>query len=584
MEDPWGSPWATNDTNTTHELVPPKSTLEPPGRTVARQRSFSTLSPWATADDDGFSGWGTPDSGGLALPTATATSGASLWGGWGGDNGLNSSQTELTPRAREGSLSQRSHSPAWPAATSPALAQGKTLSRRSSTRSLFGHPSPDPWSADALNRLSLPTPALISAEQAAFSTLDRHDEEEEEEEVGKEETTKEKSVEEVGPEEMRPEAEEHTESGPEEKKAEEGGSEEERCEEGSAKQTPGKRGSEEGQYDGEEEAGEVQEGPPMGTEDDPHPAPSFEEESKSVDAVQLSDEDRAEATKPNEQVGELATEKGVLDEGLPKSPSHSRHSSFSAPSQHGERPDSPITSMDEDAKDRLPIPRRPSVNVQESVDPLDGSEKGYGDALTVPDPARGRRRSSIRSARTDDASDFGDFEDAQSVSSAPQSRRPSVNGSPRPPSSQAVRARSLSRTTLQGGRVSTVTPTEQRNTFHHGTKVASQLKFNPDLESVDKLFDVAKLDAEQPATKDYSLDYVDGVIKDNFTSISERKTWWRISRNGTMRMHDSGDDDNYRRITWATSKTREDTNKIVRRWMEQGSYPGASSHSETLPQ
>ncbi|ROW09322.1 hypothetical protein VPNG_05864 [Cytospora leucostoma] len=252
----------------------------------------------------------------------------------------------------------------------------------------------------------------------------------------------------------------------------------------------------------------------------------------------------------------------------------SRHSSFSAPSQHDERPESPITSISEDAKDRLPIPRRPSVNVQESVDPLDVSEKGYGDALTVPDPARGRRRSSIRSARTDDASDFGDFEDAQSVSSAPQSRRPSFNGSPRPPSSQAVRARSLSRTPLQGGRVSTVTPTQQRNTFHDGTRVASQLKFSPDLESVDKLFDVAKLDAEQPATKDYSLDYVDGVIKDNFTSISERKTWWRISRNGTMRMHDSGDDDNYRRITWATSKMREETNKIVRRWMEQGSYPG----------
>lgn len=313
-----------------------------------------------------------------------------------------------------------------------------------------------------------------------------------------------------------------------------------------------------------------------GTEDDPDPTPCLEEESKPLDSIHLSDEDQREEMRPNAQASESATEKGVTDEGQAKSPSGSRHSSLSESSQHGERPDSPITSLDEDAKDRLPIPRRPSAKVQESVEPLDEPEKEYGDALTVPDPPRGRRRSimSTRSARTDDASDFGDFEDAQSVSSAPQSRRPSYNGSPRPPSSKAVRARSLSRTPLQRGSVSTATPTEQRNTFHDGAKVALKLKFTPDFESVDKLFDVAKLDAEQPATKDYSLDYADGVIKDNFTSISERKTWWRISRNGTMRMHDSGDDDNYRRITWATSKTREETNKIVRRWMEQGSYPG----------
>ncbi len=49
----------------------------------------------------------------------------------------------------------------------------------------------------------------------------------------------------------------------------------------------------------------------------------------------------------------------------------------------------------------------------------------------------------------------------------------------------------------------------------------------------------------------------DHVLIDSFTAISERKTWYRISRQGSSRKHNAGgDDENYRRITWPTIESR----------------------------
>ncbi|OAA72558.1 hypothetical protein ISF_01631 [Cordyceps fumosorosea ARSEF 2679] len=68
----------------------------------------------------------------------------------------------------------------------------------------------------------------------------------------------------------------------------------------------------------------------------------------------------------------------------------------------------------------------------------------------------------------------------------------------------------------------------------------------------------------------------DVIIDGSCTTTSERKTWYRISRFGSARKHDSGgaDDDSYRRITWATSEVRTKTLHIVRRWMEEDSIAG----------
>ncbi|KAL1849165.1 hypothetical protein Daus18300_013370 [Diaporthe australafricana] len=505
MEDPWGSPWATNDTNTTLEPTLPRSTLELPSRTLTRQRSFSTASPWA-ADDDGLDDWAAAGSG-LALPTPAATS-SSIWGAWGGENAPNSSQTQLTPvpRAREGSLGM--HSPSWPAAASPGLPPAKTISRRSSSRSLFRQPSPDPWAVEfSENRLSLPTPALISAEQAAFSTLDRH-EEEDEEDVAR----------------------------------------------------------------SKEDERSVDAAPPTKTDQDHQTTqPSGKNQDEEVDS----------ATTTGKETAKEGNEEGTNTRSL----SGSRHSSMSVDSHHDDRPDSPITSMDEDLKDGPRIPRRPSVKVQELVHMYDGMVKPNENALSVPLAAGGRQRStsrgaaSIRSARTDDISEFGDFEDAESLGSAPPSRKPSVGGSPRPGTAETGRARSASRVSsralsLAKPAVPPPIPEERSHVFQDLRAKFGPVVFTPNLESIDKMYDVARLDAEQPSAKDYSLDAVDGIIKDSFSSVSERKTWYRISRPGSMRRHDLGDDDNYRRVTWPVSKMREETNLVVRRWMEQDSYSG----------
>ena len=505
MEDPWGSPWAT-DTNTTLEPAIPRSTLELPGRTLTRQRSFSTASPWA-ADDDGLDDWAAADPG-LALPTPAATS-SSIWAGWGGEIGPNSSQAQLAPapRAREGSLGM--HSPSWPAAASPGLPPARTISRRSSSRSLFRQPSPDPWAVEySENRLSLPTPALVSAEQAAFSTLDRHEEENEEDIAKIKEDERAAAV------------------------APEAATIQEECET---------------------------------TE------PSDGALDENVDTVTKTGDELAK--RENEEVTNT------------RSLSVSRHSSMSAESRHDDRPDSPITSMDEDAKDRPQIPRRTSVKVQELVHMYDGMVKPKENALSIPIAPGGRQRStsrgaiSIRSTRTEDISEFGDFEDAESLGSAPPSRKPSVGGSPRPGSSRAGSARSTLQVSLRGpsfakSSAQAPIPEETSQVFQDLRAKFGPVVFSPDLGSVDKLFDVTKLDAEQPSAKDYSLDAADGIIKDSFSSVSERKTWYRISRPGSMRRHDLGDDENYRRVIWPFSKMREETNKVVRRWMEEDSFSG----------
>ncbi|KAH0498104.1 hypothetical protein TgHK011_005378 [Trichoderma gracile] len=66
----------------------------------------------------------------------------------------------------------------------------------------------------------------------------------------------------------------------------------------------------------------------------------------------------------------------------------------------------------------------------------------------------------------------------------------------------------------------------------------------------------------------------DVIIDDTFASGSERRAWYLISRFGSIRKHDMGDDDNYVRVGWAGSHIREQTTQTVRRWMEEDSITG----------
>ncbi|KAL7790897.1 hypothetical protein V8C37DRAFT_383563 [Trichoderma ceciliae] len=89
--------------------------------------------------------------------------------------------------------------------------------------------------------------------------------------------------------------------------------------------------------------------------------------------------------------------------------------------------------------------------------------------------------------------------------------------------------------------------------------------------------DLAKLDDLFPSTPAVTAEaelVPDVIIDDTFALSSERKAWYQISRFGSKRKHDLGDDENYVRIGWSGSQIRERTTQTVRRWMEEDSITG----------
>jgi hypothetical protein len=92
--------------------------------------------------------------------------------------------------------------------------------------------------------------------------------------------------------------------------------------------------------------------------------------------------------------------------------------------------------------------------------------------------------------------------------------------------------------------------------------------FSIDLSNLDDLF--PSVETSFPAPEPVP----DVVIDDTFTSISERKAWYLMSRPGSMRKHNMGDDENYVRVGWQNSHVREQSIRIVRRWMEEDSITG----------
>lgn len=276
--------------------------------------------------------------------------------------------------------------------------------------------------------------------------------------------------------------------------------------------------------------------------------------------------------------------KPVLNEIHEISPRPS--STFSHPSsQEIDRQDSPITSIDEDSKSRLQPSRKASGKVHELVGMYDDLTK----ATTIEEPPSTETRESPQ--RTDgtenspdldkaaeedeDAVDFGEFEDV-----APEGK---ASG----PDSAPISAHSARPSTPRGHAGNTVPQTstpkspEVPSPGAKATSVAivqlvekfGPIQFDVDPKAVDKLFPAAAAD-ELRNEADQQSEVPDRLVADSFTSISERKAWYRISRYGSKRKHDLGDDENYHRTTWSNSEVRGDTLKIVRRWMEEDSYTG----------
>jgi hypothetical protein len=95
------------------------------------------------------------------------------------------------------------------------------------------------------------------------------------------------------------------------------------------------------------------------------------------------------------------------------------------------------------------------------------------------------------------------------------------------------------------------------------------VEFKPDLALLDKIY--VSLSEETSAEKVFIPDV---IPHDSFASTEERKMWYRLSRYGPMRQHESGADDNYVRVNWAKSQVRDETLKVVARWIEEDRISG----------
>lgn len=100
-----------------------------------------------------------------------------------------------------------------------------------------------------------------------------------------------------------------------------------------------------------------------------------------------------------------------------------------------------------------------------------------------------------------------------------------------------------------------------------GQAVPPNISYSTDLSKLDDLF--PSVDASFPTPEPVP----DVIIDDTFASITERKAWYRMSRFGSIQMHNSGDE-NYTRTTWHDSTVRDQSIRIVRRWMEEDSIAG----------
>ncbi|CAJ2507541.1 Uu.00g087270.m01.CDS01 [Anthostomella pinea] len=285
--------------------------------------------------------------------------------------------------------------------------------------------------------------------------------------------------------------------------------------------------------------------------------------------------------KDEQGASEYYKDDGVLRPELDSHDPQSRPSSaFSDDSRNvPDRPDSPITSIDEDPKSRRqPISRKTSGKVQELVGMFDGLAKAIPEETPPPErheslQVKRRERLPGRTESREDAeSGFGDFEDASfdnrkvapdsavslGRSSTPKARcedgvspdRESESNEPQAPISRSVLVR-----------------------VQELIEKFGPVSYDVDLQDIDKLYpdldEVVRSDASDAGE---ASQVPDQLIRDSFTTISERKTWYRISRYGPMRKHDSGDEDNYQRVIWSSSQLHTDTIKIVRRWMEEDSF------------
>ncbi|KAE8447873.1 hypothetical protein EG329_010102 [Mollisiaceae sp. DMI_Dod_QoI] len=257
--------------------------------------------------------------------------------------------------------------------------------------------------------------------------------------------------------------------------------------------------------------------------------------------------DGEDANTSSQIIPDIAPALGNLD----GDPASSRPSS--SPSEHSLHDElaqeSPRTSFDEEPK-RPEVARIPSSKVQELVQHFDGlarqdvSDAGASSTSSGQDTVKG----GDEPAGEDD--DFGDFEEGHS-----DDEQETVDAEIQPTVED------------QAGNDST-NREESISTKSTPRKFVGPVDFDIDTSALEKIY--PSIEAESPVEKVFISDT---VPYDSFSTTEERKTWYRVSRYGTMRKYNSGDDD-YVRINWPQSQIRKDTLKIVARWMEEDRISG----------
>lgn len=259
-------------------------------------------------------------------------------------------------------------------------------------------------------------------------------------------------------------------------------------------------------------------------------------------------------------------------------------STLSADSDRGpDRPDSPITSVDEDHTLRPQHSlRRASGKVAQLVDKFDGIARALSDESTE----RQRQPSTISETQERSHGELRapgsctpDVSDAENPGAGAlgtsETSSPTRPLSPEPGSAPAA---DLHDRHCEG-------PHTERSTHHAAAPKAPSKPVQELIEKfgpipfpvdVDRLDDLPDLVVEPSANEDKHMasEVSDRIISDSFETVEERKAWYRISRYGSMRKHNSGDDENYHGVVWSSSQLHGETIKVVRRWMEEDSFSG----------
>ncbi|KAH8166222.1 hypothetical protein CIB48_g1983 [Xylaria polymorpha] len=249
-----------------------------------------------------------------------------------------------------------------------------------------------------------------------------------------------------------------------------------------------------------------------------------------------------------------------------------------------ERQDSPITSIDEDRGARIQNNlRKTSGKVQELVGIYDGLARAASEEPPTlsqneisPTASSNNSREQSEIEDDDDRASFGDLEDASAsveratTSSDEASFFPETLSTPKAEIKDVFirKSRHEGEDHTNTTETAHATPQKVPNKFR-------DMRFDTTLAHLDKLFPNLPDPPFNGSTE--SGDVSDHVVSDSFATISERKSWYRVSRYGSMRKHNSGDGENYHRVTWQTSQLHDDIVKIVRRWMEEDSYAGKAT-------